>query len=359
MSLNNIMPFDVGGEFLFNSSSRDFLVEEIPLYQFSGEGEHLIIKVKKKDLTTWDMINIISSAVGVPKKEVGYAGLKDKNATTIQSISIPKKYQKALESFEHPKIKFLDTTFHQNKIRVGHLKGNRFWLRFKKVLPVSRDKIDSTIRWIAQNGSPNYFGYQRFGKDGDNYKDGKEIIDGKKRIRDRKLKEFLISSYQSFLFNSWLSQRVKLSRLLKDFSTDEVEKILKIPKNSLKGVDSQQNFFKVLEGDLMMHYPFGRIFTVDDTIKESQRFFEKDISPTGLIAGKKVTLAGGVASIFERNFLDDAIKERGSRRYAWIFPQEIKGRYIKEKAQYELEFTLPKGSYATVIVDFLQGGIKK
>ncbi len=345
----------VKNDFWFKPSSRDFLVEEIPLYPFSNSGEHLILKIKKKELTTWEVLDILSSNLGIPKKEIGYAGLKDKNATTIQYISIPKKYEKKLANFSNPKIKILETTLHLNKIRVGHLKGNRFWLRFKKVLPLHKEKLDSVLEWIEKNGSPNYFGIQRFGNDGQNYKEGKKILEKKLKIRDKKLKEFLISSYQSYLFNQWLSQRVTLSRLLKDFLPNEVEEIFKLPKDSLKNAKEQENFFKILDGDLMMHYPFGKIFEAKELQKESLRFLEKDISPTGLICGKKVKLANSVAKILEEKFIDPKIDVKGTRRYAWIFPEEIQTKYIPQKAWYELKFTLPKGSYATVIVDFLQG----
>ena len=350
-----IWPLNQSNDFVFNPSSRDFLVEEIPLYEFSGEGEHLILKVRKKNLTTWEMIDTLSSHLGLPKKEIGYAGLKDKHAITFQYISMPKRLESKLDSFSHENIKILQKQYHNNKIRVGHLKGNKFWMRFKKVLDTQKTKIESVLEWIEQNGMPNYFGVQRFGITGKNYLEGKDIVDGKLRLRDRKKREFLVSSYQSFLFNNWLASRINLSTLINTFSQKEVENILNLPKDSLANIKEQKNYFKLLEGDLFMHYPYGRVF-YEEVEVASKRFLEKDISPTGLIAGKKVKKATGVAEILEKEY-DYNIKENGSRRYAWIFPEITKKSYNPQNAWYELEFYLPKGSYATVLVDFLKGNI--
>jgi len=352
-----IWPLNQSNEFVFNPSCRDFLVEEIPLYEFSNQGEHLVLKVRKKNLTTWQMIEIFSSYLGLPKKEIGYAGLKDKHAVTFQYISMPKRLEQKLQSFEHENIKIIESFYHNNKIRVGHLKGNRFWLRFKKVLDTQKSKIEGVLGWIEQNGMPNYFGVQRFGITGKNYLEGKDIIDGKLKMRDRKKREFLISAYQSYLFNSWLANRINLSTLLQSFTQKEVESILNLPKEALNGTKEQQNYFKLLSGDLYMHYPFGRVF-YEDLQTASSRFLQKDISPTGLIAGKKVKKATNVAEILEKEY-DYIIKENGTRRYAWIFPEIISKKHIAQNAWYELEFYLPKGSYATVLVDFLKGNIVK
>jgi len=87
---------------------------------------------------------------------------------------------------------------------------------------------------------------------------------------------------------------------------------------------------------------------------ESERFDERDLSPTGLIPGKKAKLAEGAAREIERLF-DEEMRESGSRRYAWIFPTHIQSKHIPEKAHYELEFFLPKGCYATNVVELLRG----
>ncbi|HHH51374.1 MAG TPA: tRNA pseudouridine(13) synthase TruD [Campylobacterales bacterium] len=351
-----LYPLKVKNDFLFNPTPRDFIVDEVPLYEFTGEGEHLIVHIRKKDMTTWEMIGVIARYLDIKVKDIGYAGLKDKNAMTMQYISLlAKGNEERLQNFSHDKIKILSVQRHNNKIRVGHLKGNIFKIRLKRVLGIQRDKLDSTLKWIKSNGVPNYFGNQRFGIDGNNWQEGKDIIDGKLKMRNRKTKTFLINAYQSHLFNSWLSKRIELSLLLESFSEDEVASLLKLPQGSLKGVKKQPHFFKLLEGDLMIHYPFGRVFELESLEDEAQRFKDRDIAPSGLLSGKRVSRATKTAGVIELIY-DEDIAENGARRYAWIFVDDIKAKYIEEKAHYELSFFLPKGSYATNVLDVLRGG---
>ena len=345
-------PLAVKNNFLFNKDSQNFIVDEIPLYEFSEQGEHLIVKVRKKDMDTWQMISVIASHLGISKREIGYAGLKDKDSMSMQYISIFAKYESKLNSFSHNKIKILNTTKHNNKIKLGHLKGNHFKIRLKKVLGIDKDKLDSSINWIKKNGVPNYFGIQRFGNKKNNFLEGKDIIDGKVKMRNKKIKDFLIKSYQSYLFNQWLSFRVDISLLLAKFSEEESEKSLNLASGILSNTKKQKQFFKLLKGDTMMHYPYGKIFNVENEIEESERFIEKDISPTGILYGKKEIKANNPSQIIENNFrykipLSEQI------RYAWIFPKEIQHKYIMEKAHYELSFFLPKGSYATTVLEVL------
>ena len=354
---NLLYPLKVKNSFVFNPTSRDFIVDEIPLYEFSGDGEHLILHIRKKDMTTWEMIRVIANYLKIKQRDIGYAGLKDKHAMTMQYISLlAKDNEEKLKRFNHDKIKILGTYRHNNKIRIGHLKGNHFKVRLKKVLGVQKDKLDSVLKWVKKNGIPNYFGNQRFGTDGNNWQEGKAIVEGTLKMRDKKSRTFLLNSYQSYLFNSWLSKRIELSLLLDAFSEKEVERVFDLPEGSLKGTKKQPHFFKILEGDLMMHYPFGRIFEVESLEKEARRFFQFDISPSGLLAGKRVSRSTKISELIEKNY-DEEIKESGARRYAWIKVTDIKKNYVEEKAHYELEFTLPKGAYATNLLDVLRGGV--
>ena len=243
----------------FAHSSRDFVVQELPLYAFSGSGEHRILKVRKKNLTTFEFIDIIAKAFNLPKKSIGYAGLKDKNATTTQYLSLPaKSTQHFCAIFDslakQHDIKLLDSTLHSNKLRLGHLKGNRFFVRIKKLTPANAKKLESTLAHIAQNGFPNFFGFQRFGINGDNYLLGRALSGqrtkstttineapymrllaglapelchspSKSPKQKRVMQEFFISSYQSFLFNGWLRARVCLSAWAKDSSVKDLQEI--------------------------------------------------------------------------------------------------------------------------------------
>ena len=350
-----LYPVKVKNNFIFNPTSRDFIVDEIPLYTFTGEGEHLIVHVRKKDMTTWEMISAIAKYCKIKQRDIGYAGLKDKHAMTMQYISLlAKDNEEKLKTFNHEKIKILGTYRHNNKIRIGHLKGNHFKVRLKKVLGVQRDKLDSVLKWVKKNGVPNYFGNQRFGNHGDNWREGRDIVEGKLKMRDKKKRTFLLNAYQSYLFNEWLSKRIELSMLLDAFSEAEAERVLTLPEGSLKGTKEQPHFFKLLEGDLMMHYPFGRVFELESLEEEAKRFSEWDIAPSGLLAGKRVSRTQSVSGLIEAAY-DEEIAENGARRYAWIRVTEIKKSYVEEKAHYELEFSLPKGCYATNVLDILRG----
>lgn len=349
--------------FYFKPSARDFVVEEIPLYDFSGEGEHLILKVRKKNLTTFELIKTFSSIFGIKEKEIGYAGLKDKNALTFQYLSFPKKQvdNKIFAHFKHPLIKILEQTYHHNKIKIGHLKGNHFFINLKKIDFLNNQKILNIIEKIKIYGIPNYFGYQRFGQEGNNFLQGLEIIEGKKKPRSKKIANFLISAYQSHLFNQWLSLRLNLSFLINSSKSTEIFKALQsflpnyqIPlifkeKQYCQNLQNQPHFFKIFTGDCLCHYPFGRNFFAqeENLSQDTLRFAEKQVSVMGLLSGKKCPPTSQIAGIFEEPFCDNRILSVGQRRYAWIFPEQIQYRYKEEEAQGELQFYLPKGAYAT------------
>ncbi len=338
--------------FHFRHSPADFVVTEIPLYDFSGEGEHLVLKVRKKGLTTWQMLELFSSHLGIRVRDIGYAGLKDKEAMTVQYISIHKSYEEALKSFSHPAIKILETTRHDNKLRIGHLKGNRFFIRLKKVSPTDATKIDSLLKWIAENGSPNYFGWQRFGREGDNFETARAVIEGKKKIRNRKTRDFLMSAYQSHLFNLWLSKRIELSRLFDGLKPAELKEVFVWNDDIIKAVHKEPHFFKLLPGDVAQHYPHGKLFTVSELHEEALRFKARDMSPTGILPGEKAKQATGLAWEMEKEFVEE-VPAKGGRRYAWIWPEKLEGNYKKEEWHYELHVTLPKGSYATVLLEMI------
>lgn len=338
--------------FHFAQSPRDFVVDEIPLYEFSGEGEHLVLHVRKKNLSTWEMVDIICNVTGAKAKEIGTAGLKDKNALTTQYISVPARIEEAIDALNHPQIKILSKVRHNNKIRTGHLKGNRFFIRIKKVLPVAAAKLDQAIKHIKKDGMPNYFGYQRFGNDGDNYILGQEIVEGKRKERNKKKARLFISAYQSHLFNLWLSRRIEISKLVSGLEAKEVADVLNFDVNLVKQMQKQKHPFKMLPGDLCMHYPYGAIFHAEDLEAEAQLFSEKDRAPTGLLVGKKVKKSEDIAHTIEKEF-DAECNEDGTRRYAFVFPEDVETKYREESAWYEMHFTLPKGSYATVLIEEL------
>ncbi|PAF53355.1 tRNA pseudouridine(13) synthase TruD [Helicobacter sp. 13S00482-2] len=360
-------------DFYFSQNPRDFIVREVPLYDFSNDGEHHILNVRKKGLNTLEMIKIFSAILGIKSNEIGYSGLKDKNAMTSQYISINKKFTQNLDSklslLEAKNIKILSSTYHNNKLKIGHLKGNNFFIRLKKITPNIFEKINSVLKVIEKNGLPNYFGYQRFGKDGDNFLEGKKIIQGELKLKNRKMNDFLISAYQSFLFNQWLSFRLKISKIFDSFEPQEILqalqmqnlfdisenhssiqslKILDIAK--IKAIKNQPFFFRLFEGDIMHHYPHGKAFELEIQ-NDISRFYNKTITPTGLLSGEKVLNASSIAREIESCFDDKLIKSPGARRFGWIWVENLKYNYIQENAWLELEFFLPKGSYATTLIE--------
>lgn len=343
----------------FSKNTDDFVVKETPLYEFSGSGEHLVLLVRKKDITTWQMIQDISLFCGAKTRDFGYAGLKDKDGMTTQYVSIHKNYEEKLKNFTHDKIKILSSTYHNNKIKIGHLKGNNFFIRLKKVLGVDAKKLQEACEIIKKHGYPNYFGYQRFGKSGNNFIDGRLLLEGKTKTRNRKLQDFLISAYQSELFNRWLSKRVEISKYFTSFDVNEIKNITNMDKDIIKKTKKQHQFFKIFDGDILHHYPHGRAFVCEDSDVESERFINKEITVAGILMGDKTISTEGVAKTIEDDIYKDEIhlsaKLNGTRRFAWCFAENFEYRYKEEEAQFELSFFLQKGSYATVVLEEILG----
>ena len=340
-------------EFLFNKNSDNFIVEEIPLYPFMHTGEWLMLKVRKKNVTTPEMIKRIAEHLNISKNSVGYAGLKDKDGLTIQWISVPRICRDDVNSFEDREIKILEQDLHRNKLKIGHLSGNKFFVRLKKVNPTNAKILFSLLKDVKEFGIPNFFGEQRFGKYGDNFEEGKKIIEGEKFVKNKRLSKLLINAYQSKLFNEWLKKRIELSSLFEMNKKELLE--AGINKEVIDFVKTQKHPFKLLRGDVISHYPQGRLFYLEED--ESERFLKKEITPTGLLPGKKAMRAKDMAGEIEAQF-DELIPLGGDRRMAWIFPEIVEKNYNKDKAWFEFSFILPKGSYATVLTEILQNGVK-
>ena len=327
--------------FHFAKSPRTFVVEEIPLYPFCGSGEHLILKVRKKNLTTNEMLNIFSKILGIRRVEIGYAGLKDKNALTIQHISIHKRFAPQIERFSYENIKILDSTLHSNKLKLGHLAGNKFYICVKKVDSINALKIRQICDILATDGMPNYFGAQRFGNNGDNFLEGRALLEGKLKMRNKNSAKFLISALQSHLFNEWLKSRIEFCQILR-FSKECAAKRYKIPHDTLKDLQKQRHFFKILQGDVMSAIPPTKLFYAN--ADSPMEFAMQNIAPTGILYGKKAMGAKDLALNFEMPFYDAILDgEIGDRRSAWVFPQNLRFIYKEESAQGEFHFTLQIG----------------
>jgi len=313
---------DIG--FKFYQTKDDFIVDEINTTKFKGKGNFLILHVKKQELTTWDMIAIFAQYLAIPAQKIGYAGLKDKHATTTQYISVDATHEKLLKKFYHKQIKILSSTRHSHSIRMGDLDGNRFSINLYFVDNIDSGRIEKCARKIAKNGLPNYFGYQRFGRDGDSLGQAKEMIKGDIFIEDDKLKNFLISIYQSSFFNDWLRERVFLSR----------------EKNNSK--------FMLVNGDV---YADNNAKLSTPKIIPIREFDSKKLTPTGLLCGRDIFRSRDESRKIEQDFDDEFLQEKGYRRNALIYPKDIECKYVKKQTMLNISFTLPKGSYATVFLE--------
>ncbi len=309
-------------EFDFYQNPKDFVVDEIAHTEFKGRGNYLILLIKKVEMTTWDMIAAFAQHINIPAEKIGYAGLKDKHATTTQYISIEAKYEQSLKRFKHPQITILKRTKHTHSIRMGDLYGNRFSINLYDIDDIKAGQIEKLARKTEKNGLPNYFGYQRFGRDNDSIEQAKEMIAGELHIHDAKVKKFLISIYQSIFFNDWLKERVQMSK--------------------------EEGKFLLLDGDIYISED-AKLFT--PKIKPLKDFIAKKVIPTGLLCGRGAFRSRDAAREIEAKYDDEYLVEKGLRREAIVYPTSIECRYKKDFGLLNITFTLPKGSYATVFLE--------
>uniref|UniRef100_A0A7C2C2C4 tRNA pseudouridine synthase D n=1 Tax=Thermus islandicus TaxID=540988 RepID=A0A7C2C2C4_9DEIN len=313
----------VGGE--IRVEPQDFQVEEIPAYLPTGEGEHLYLFLEKEGRTTREVVEFLRDEVGVPEKEIGVAGLKDKHARTRQWFSVPRRYEDALCLLENLKgVRLLAADLHPHKLRTGHLKGNRFRVlirRPKGGLP----EAEAVLRRLAEKGVPNYYGPQRFGLGGLNPVRGYRLVKEGKGRGSPWLKRFLIGSLQSLLFNDWVALR--LERGLYD---------------------------RVVPGDWAKKHDTGGEFLVEDP-GEAERALRLEISATGPLFGKKYPEAQGEARAIEDEVLaryglkrEEFRARRGARRPVRVPLREWRVEEGPEGLW--LSFSLPKGSYATSLL---------
>lgn len=311
-------------DFKFYQNVDDFIVEEVPI-KFAGRGNFIIAKIKKTKLGTWDLLESLSKGLQIYENELGYAGLKDKNATTTQYISIPKKYSKDLKQFRHNKIKILETTLHGTKLNIGDLIGNKFEINLHEVKAEDVGKIEKLLKQISEVGMPNYFGFQRFGHDGaENLEKARKYIYEDYQIRDRKISKMLVSAYQSDFFNKWLVERLSMS----------------------------EDTFSLLGGEVFKEYAKDKFFTPKNITEEMIKDFkDKKIVPTGLLPGNKAFRSIFKAREIEEKYDDQYIQEKGYRRDALVYPTDISVNYNKQTQKCKVRFTLPKASYATVLIE--------
>lgn len=310
----------------------DFVVEEIPAYLPSGTGEHRYVRVLKRGLTTRDAVLALSRAASVPERDIGYAGMKDKHGVTTQWFSLPGKAS-APEAWElPPELTVLEASRHSNKLRTGHLRGNRFRIGLVETEPGAPERARAILALLAERGHVNQFGAQRFGRGGRNLGEALAWLSGEQRLprgRERFLAKLYASVAQSEVYNRYATRRVGL------------------------GLD------RLLRGEVVRLSGAGASFVVDDPDREGPRLAARDLVLTGPLPGPKMRAAADEAARLEAECLAEiGIDERalaelarhapGTRRDLLIDPQ---GCAVSEgDGRIWLDFELPAGSYATMVV---------
>ena len=160
---------------------EDFFVQEVPAYEPSGAGEHVYCEIQKVGIPTFQAVDRIARALDVPRQAIGYAGLKDARAVARQVLSIQGVTEGAVMGLKLPQVQILWASRHINKLRIGHLRGNRFAIKIRDVEPTHVVRVRPLMDILEQRGVPNYFGEQRFGRRGNNDQLGAALIRGDDR----------------------------------------------------------------------------------------------------------------------------------------------------------------------------------
>jgi len=329
----------VGGR--LKSVPEDFEVEELPAYQPSGEGDFLYLWVEKRGLGAEYFVRQVARRLGVAADEVGTAGLKDRQAVTRQMVSVPARVEPELGRLDGDGIRVLSVSRHGNKLRPGHLHGNRFRVLVRGASPQAAELLPPLLERLRRDGLPNFYGAQRFGRDGETLRIGLALLRGEPppagrdgrplNARNPFLRKLALSAAQSALFNHQLARRM-------------ADGLLR----------------RVLPGDVMGKWPFGGLFIVDDVSREQERLDRRETVTTGPMFGRKVyPAAAGEAAEREAATLRDAGLApsafhafgkllAGARRLNVVYVDDLTAAFEPEGLR--LSFTLPAGSYATVLL---------
>ena len=388
----------IGGS--LKGRAEDFFVQEIPLYEPSGAGEHVYCEIQKVGLTTFDAVSRIADALRVPTNDIGYAGLKDARAVTRQVLSIRGTTEDAVMGLSGriPGLTVLWAARHGNKLRLGHLAGNRFAIKVRDVTPTDVVKLKEPLAEIQRRGLPNYFGEQRFGRRGDNDLLGAALVRGD----DAELLSVLLGRPDSDVdegqdhqaramfdrndlegaMRAWprragMERRV-LARLIKTGRPGAAVRAIdeRLRRLWVSALQSRLfndvlalrveggTFDRLLEGDLAYKHANGACFLVKDVAAEQPRAEAFEVSPSGPLFGYRMTLPEGealrveqeafdAAGLTAQDFRSRAIgKVKGARRPLRVKPADVElaAGVDDHGAHVTVAFTLPPGSFATVLL---------
>lgn len=317
---------------------EDFEVREIPAYLPSGAGEHLYVHFEKRGLDTDRAVRAIAEALGAPARDAGFAGLKDRHAVTTQWASFHTRAEPPVAlALELPGIRVLEAARHGNKLKTGHLDGNRFVVRLRGALTDRLPDVERALGWIARSGAPAYFGVQRFGRDGDNAARARRwIVEGGRAPERPFERRLLVSALQSEVFNALLSARVEAGEL-----------------------------GRILDGDLVRKEDSGGMFVADDVAEVQARADRLEVSATGPMLGAEMRWPEREAREREEAAMQAAgltteHLERfrragpGTRRSYRVLVRDATA--VADADGIVVSFTLPSGAYATEIVRELTRG---
>lgn len=322
----------IGG--VLRVSPEDFVVDEQPAYLPTGSGDHVFVRIEKRGLTTPQAVERIAKALGVSPRDVGVAGLKDRHAVTRQWLSLPPPVTpEAVTALVLPDIAILEHARHPHKLRTGHVRANRFVLRVREVGADAEARARAILDALATPpGAPNWYGEQRFGREGDNAERGLAIVRGERPPRDRKLARLLVSALQSKLFNDWLVARL-----------------------------ADGLYARVLPGDIL-HKKGGGQFVCEDPKIDEPRLLAGEVALTGPMFGDRMRRPpdGSPAAEREQAILAAAGLEasafsavraiaEGTRRDATVDVEAPQVRTV-EPGVIEVSFSLPGGAYATAVM---------
>ena len=325
----------------FRSRPEDFVVDELPAYRPCGQGEHLYLTFRKVGLTTLDAIGALARALGVDPRGTGFAGMKDRHAVTTQTASFPFPLARAVEAdvaaIAVPGVTILEVARHGNKLKPGHLEGNRFTIVLRDLAPADVDVARAALEAAGRAGVPNEFGPQRFGRDGDNPERALAWLAGRERgPRDKRQQRLLFSALQSRWFNQVLARR-----------------------------EAEGTWAEILPGDLAKKHDSGGLFPVPldgpDLDDARARGVAGAISPTGPMFGSKMRWPEGAPRAIEdavmaEGFGDPAKLEafrhlgEGTRRSLRLEVSGLAVTPLVDGGGLTVSFVLPKGGYATTVL---------
>jgi len=384
---------------VIKSSPDDFIVVERPLYEPCGDGEHLYLTVRKTNMSHEELVRRVAKEFGVSNREVGTAGRKDLRAVTTQSISVhlPGKQIDAPNTIGS--VEVLSSSWHTNKLRLGHLLGNHFSLRLREVEVHAFEHIEKRLDALKKNGLPNAFGPQRFGNSENNHTLGLAIVleDWDAVVRtllqgENRHNMFVSEGEYKKALDTWPfgqpAERNILQALSQGKSSQQAcktthKQVRKLWVNAFQSAMFNKVLHErlqdgtwdtILDGDLVWNEDGGgRTFEITSEDVESSDILERvrsfAISPSGPLWGEKMRLPSAEVLELEQSVLSSfGVNEahlsqmkkiaKGARR-----PLRVQvGNPIASMGSVSngdfvgVEFDLPSGSYATVVIQYLLTG---